>query len=205
MVILGLTGSIGMGKSTTAAMFRDEGIPVFDSDGAVHALYRGEAVAAVEAAFPGVAQDGCVDRARLSARVLDDPAALERLEAIVHPLVRKARNAFLREAEAEGAPLAVVDVPLLFETGSEAEVDAVAVVSAPESVQKARVMARAGMTAERFSAILAKQVPDTEKRRRARFIIDTGNDFEAARAQVRTVIRDLIGPDRTKRTQDLGS
>ena len=143
MVILGLTGSIGMGKSTTAAMFRDAGVPVFDADAAVHALYRGAAVEPVEEAFPGVTKDGTVDRELLRQRVLDDPSVLRRLEAIVHPLVRAERSAFLAEAEAGGAPLAVLDIPLLFETG--AEVDAVAVVTAPEPVQKARVLARPGM------------------------------------------------------------
>ena len=193
MVVLGLTGSIGMGKSTTADLFRREGVPVFDADATVHALYRGAAaagaaVAAVEAAFPGVAPDGAVDREELGRRVLGDPAALRRLESIVHPLVGAERRRFLRDAEAGGASLAVLDIPLLFETGADAGVDAVAVVSAPEAVQKARVMARPGMTAERFSAILRRQVPDAEKRRRADVVIDTGRGLEAARAQVRAVI-----------------
>ena len=189
MVILGLTGSIGMGKSTTAAMFRDAGVPVFDADACVHALYRGAAVAPVEEAFPGVTRDGAVDRELLRQRVLDDAAVLRRLEGIVHPLVRRERAAFL--AGAARAPLAVLDIPLLFETGADAEVDAVAVVSAPEAVQKSRVLARPGMTAERFSAILSQQVPDAEKRRRARFVIDTGEGLEPARAQVRAVIAAL--------------
>lgn len=196
MFLLGLTGSIGMGKSTTAAMFRDEGIPVFDADGAVHELYRGAAVPLVEAAFPGTARDGAIDRGRLAGRVLDDPDALQQLEDIVHPLVRKAREGFLRQAEDEGAPLVVLDVPLLFETGGEARVDAVAVVSAPESVQNARVLARPGMTPERLSAIKAKQVPDAEKRRRAQFTIDTGKGIEETRAQVRELIATLTAPDR---------
>ncbi len=195
MFVLGLTGSIGMGKSTTAAMFRHEGIPVFDADGAVHDLYRGAAVPLVEAAFPGTVRDGAIDRGRLADRVLNDPEALKRLENIVHPLVRRARESFLRQAEAEGVPLVVLDVPLLFETGGDAQVDAVAVVSASESVQNARVMARAGMTAARLSAIKAKQVPDEEKRRRAQFTIDTGSGLEAARAQVRTLIATLTAPD----------
>ncbi len=189
MVILGLTGSIGMGKSTTAAMFRDAGVPVFDADAAVHALYRGAAVEPVEEAFPGVTKDGTVDRELLRQRVLDDPSVLRRLEAIVHPLVRAERSAFLAEAEAGGAPLAVLDIPLLFETG--AEVDAVAVVTAPEPVQKARVLARPGMTEARLSAILLQQVPDPEKRARARFVIDTGGGLEPARAQVAAVIAAL--------------
>ncbi len=191
MVILGLTGSIGMGKSTTAAMFRDAGVPVFDADACVHALYRGAAVAPVEDAFPGVTRDGAVDRELLRQRVLDDAAVLRRLEGIVHPLVQRARAAFIAEAEAARAPLAVLDIPLLFETGADAQVDAVAVVSAPEAVQKARVLARPGMTEARFSAILAQQVPDAEKRRRARFVIDTGEGPEPARAQVRAVISAL--------------
>ncbi len=196
MFVLGLTGSIGMGKSTTAAMFRDEGIPVFDADGAVHDLYRGAAVPSVEAAFPGTTREGTIDRGRLADRVLGNPEALKRLESIVHPLVREARNSFLRQAEAEGARLVVIDVPLLFETGGDAQVDAVAVVSAPESVQNARVMARPGMTPERLSAIKARQVPDEEKRRRAQFTIDTGKGLDEARAQVRKLIATLTAPER---------
>ncbi len=188
MKILGLTGSIGMGKSTTAAMFAAAGVPVFDADACVHALYRGAAVEPVGRAFPEVVVDGVVDRTRLSAQVLADAASLQRLEAIVHPFVRAARETFLAEARAGGAPLAVLDIPLLYETGGEAEVDAVVVVSAPESVQKARVLARPGMTEAKFSAIKAKQVPDAEKRRRARFVIDTSRGFAAARRQVADVI-----------------
>ena len=198
--ILGLTGSIGMGKSTTAAMFREKGVPVFDADAAVHELYRGSAAPAIEAAFPGTTREGAVDREQLAARVLDDPDALRRLEAIVHPLVREARAAFLLNAATTGAMLVVVDVPLLFETGADSEVDAVAVVSAPESVQKARVLARPGMTPERLSAILAKQIPDVEKRWRARFTIDAGGGLDQARAQVRDVIAALTasGPSRQR-------
>lgn len=201
MVILGLTGSIGMGKSTTAAMFRDAGVPVFDADAVVHELYRGPAVPAVEAAFPGVTKEGVIDRERLAARVLNDKDALKCLESIVHPLVRDAREAFLRDANAAGAKLVVVDLPLLFETGAESQVDAVAVVSAPESVQKARVLARPGMTAERLSAILATQLPDDEKRRRAQFTIDTARGQDQARAQVRELIATLMssGPNRSRR------
>ena len=191
MRILGLTGSIGMGKSTTAAMFRDAGVPVFDADAAVHALYRGAAVEPVEEAFPGVTKGGTVDRELLRQRVLDDPSVLRRLEAIVHPLVRAERAAFLAKAEAAGAPLAVLDIPLLFETGGESEVDAVAVVTAPEPVQKARVLARPGMTEARLDAILLQQVPDAEKRARARFVIDTGGGIAAARARVAAVIAAL--------------
>ena len=192
VVILGLTGSIGMGKSTTAAMFRDAGVPVFDADAAVHALYRGDAVEPVEAAFPGVTRDGAVDRDLLRQRVLDDAAVLRRLEAIVHPLVQAERAAFLDAARRAGAPLAVLDIPLLYETGADATVDAVAVVTAPEDVQKARVLGRPGMTEARFSAILAQQVPDADKRARARFVIDTGAGLAAARAQVRAVMAALI-------------
>ena len=195
MVILGLTGSIGMGKSTTAALFREGGVPVFDADAAVHALYRGAAVAPVEELFPGVTAGGTVDRELLRQRVLDDPSVLRRLEAIVHPLVRAERAAFLAAAKAGGAPLAVLDVPLLCETGGEAEVDAVAVVTAPAAVQKARVLARPGMTEARFSAILAQQVPDAEKRARARFVIDTGAGLDAARARVAAVIAALEQDD----------
>ena len=188
MKVLGLTGSIGMGKSATSAMFAEAGVPVFDADACVHALYRGGAVGPVERAFPGVVAQGVIDRSRLSAQVLADPAALRRLEAIVHPLVREAREAFLAKARASGAALALLDIPLLYETGGEADVDAVVVVSAPESVQKARVLARPGMTEAKFSAITAKQVPDAEKRRRARFVIDTSQGFAAARRQVEAVI-----------------
>ena len=192
VVILGLTGSIGMGKSTTAAMFREAGVPVFDADAAVHALYRGAAVEPVEAAFPGVTREGAVDRDLLRQRVLDDAAVLRRLEAIVHPLVQAERAAFLAAARRAGAPLAVLDIPLLYETGAEAAVDAVAVVTAPEDVQKARVLGRPGMTEARFSAILAQQVPDADKRARARFVIDTGAGLDAARAQVHAVMAALI-------------
>ena len=192
VVILGLTGSIGMGKSTTAAMFRDAGVPVFDADACVHALYRGAAVAPLEAAFPGVARDGAIDREELRRRVLGDAAALRRLESIVHPLVRRERQAFLAGAREGGAALAVLDIPLLFETGGDTEVDAVAVVTAPAPVQKARVLARPGMTEARLSAILGQQMPDAEKRARARFVIDTGAGLEAAGAQVRAVMAALI-------------
>ncbi len=190
-MILGLTGSIGMGKSTTADMFRDAGVPVFDADRAVHALYDAAAVPAVEAAFPGTTKNGTVDRELLRRRVLDDAAVLRRLEAIVHPMVQAERDAFLLAAERQGARLAVLDIPLLFETGADRSVDAVAVVSAPEAVQKARVMARPGMTEARFSAILARQVPDADKRARARFVIDTGQGLEPARAEVRRIIATL--------------
>ena len=191
MIILGLTGSIGMGKSTTAGLFRADGVPVFDSDAVVHELYRGAAAQAIEQAFPGTVEAGAVDRARLGALVLRDTASLQRLEAIVHPLVAQARDTFLAEQRAAGVPVVVLDVPLLFETGGERHVDAVVVVSASESVQKARVMARPGMTPETFSAILAKQVPDVEKRRRARYVIETGDGLEPARRQVRRILDEV--------------
>jgi dephospho-CoA kinase len=193
MFVLGLTGSIGMGKSTTAAMFRALGVPVHDSDAAVHRLYSGRAAPLVEAAFPGATTDGVVDRARLGAMVLGDPAAMRRLEALVHPLVREEEAAFRRQAGATRAGLAVLDIPLLFETGADARVDAVVVVTAPAEVQRARVLARPGMTEERFRQILARQTPDDEKRRRAHFVIDTGAGMEAARRQVADIVRALAG------------
>jgi dephospho-CoA kinase len=193
MFVVGLTGSICMGKSTAAAMFRAEGIPVHDADAVVHELYRGEAAPAIEAAFPGTTRDGVVDRALLGARVLDDLAALARLEAIMHPLVAASRDAFLTEAEKKGERLAVLDVPLLFETGGDRKVDAVVLVTAPEAVQKERMSRRPGMTPERLAVILARQMPDAEKRARAHFIIDTSGDFAATARQVRTILRALAG------------
>ena len=196
MWILGLTGSIGMGKSATASMFRACGVPVHDADAAVHALYRGDAVAPVEAAFPGVARDGVIDRPALATRVLSDPGALARLEAIVHPLVRSEEARFLERARAGGARVCVLDIPLLFETGGDRRVHAAVVVSAPAAVQRGRVLDRPGMTEDKLAAILAKQMPDAQKRRRAHFIIDTGRGFEAARHQVAGVLRALSGPGR---------
>lgn len=202
MIVLGLTGSIGMGKSTTAALFEAMGAPVYDADAAVHALYAagGGAVAAVEAVFPGVTgADGAIDRAALGARVVGDPEALRRLEAVVHPLVGAHRAAFFaRVSEAE---VVVVDVPLLFETHGERQVDAVAVVSAPAEVQRARVLARPGMTPQKLDAILARQTPDADKRARADFVIDTGQGLDAARAQVAGVLAALRSPGfRSRRT-----
>ncbi len=188
MLVLGLTGSIGMGKSTTARFFAEEGVPVLDADAVVHALYDGEAVAAIEAAFPGTSKHGRIDREELSRRVVGDPAALKRLESIVHPLVRAAQARFLADAERSGAPVAVLDVPLLFETGGDQLVDAVVVVSAPADVQRARTLDRAGMTAEKFDALMQKQLPAAEKRRRADFIVDTSQSFDSARAQVRAIL-----------------
>jgi dephospho-CoA kinase len=190
MIVLGLTGSIGMGKSTTTAMFADLGALVWNADEAVHALYArgGAAVGSVGEAFPGVVIDGAVDRTRLAEALGRDDEAFRRLEAIVHPLVVKGRLEALAAAEARGIRLAVLDIPLLFETGGDAAVDAVVVVTAPASVQAARVLARPGMTRERFEAILARQLPDTEKRRRADFLIDTGTGLEAARARVEEIV-----------------
>ncbi|TPL35254.1 dephospho-CoA kinase [Mesorhizobium sp. B2-4-6] len=193
MIVLGLTGSIGMGKSATAKMFAKAGVPVHDSDETVHRLYSGKAAPLVEAAFPGTTQAGVVDRVKLAGKVLADPAALKKLEAIVHPLVRADADAFLAKHLAAGAPLAVLDIPLLFETGGRGRVDKVVVVTASLEIQRERVLARPGMSEEKFSSILAKQVPDAEKRRQADFIIDTGNGFEAARQAVGAVIGELTG------------
>lgn len=193
MIVLGLTGSIGMGKSTTAQMFRDQGVPVHDSDEAVHRLYAGAAAPLVEEVFPGTATKGIVDRAELGRRVIGDASALKQLEAIVHPLVRADADAFLARGKAAGAPLVVLDIPLLFETKGEGRVDRIAVVTARPEVQRERVLARPGMTAEKFEAILAKQVPDAEKRLRADFVIDTGHGMEAARQAVAGIIHRLSG------------
>jgi dephospho-CoA kinase len=204
--ILGLTGSIGMGKTTTAAMFAAAGTPVYDADAAVHRLYApgGAAVAPIEAAFPGVVQDGAVDRTILSARVVGDPEALRRLEAITHPLVFADRAAFFAAAALAGAPVIVIDVPLLFETGGDRMVHAVAVVSAPEALQRERVLARPGMTPAKFEAILARQTPDAEKQARADFVIDTGSGLAPAEAQVATILSTLKAPDwRSGRTDRL--
>ena len=197
MFKLGLTGSIGMGKSATAAMFRQAGVPVHDADEVVHALYRGRAVPLIEAAFPGTVFDGSVDRAALSKVLFEDESRLRALERIVHPLVREERETFLR-ANAH-APAVILDIPLLFETGGERDTDAVALVTAPKSVQRERVLARPGMTEEKFQAILAKQMPDSEKRRRAHFLIETGFGFAHAERRVRAVLRAIAG--RSGRTE----
>jgi dephospho-CoA kinase len=189
VIVVGLTGSIAMGKSTAAAMFAAEGAPVFDADLAVHVFYRSPGAQAVENAFPGVLVDGAIDRDRLAQNVLGAPAAIARLEAIVHPEVRKMRQTFLDAAAAQGRRLVVVDIPLLFESGGDKAVDVVVVVSASEYVQKARALARQGMTLERFEKIIAKQTPDREKRRRAHMVVDTNGAFEATRAQVRGFLR----------------
>ncbi|KQY97810.1 dephospho-CoA kinase [Pseudolabrys sp. Root1462] len=188
MFILGLTGSIGMGKTATARMFAEEGVPVQDADAVVHALYEGEATALIEAAFPGTTAGGVVNRVKLGAQVIGKADAIKRLEAIVHPLVAQKRDQFLAESEKNGADVAVLDIPLLYETGGDKRCDAVAVVSAPAEVQRERVLTRPGMTEERFLAILAKQMPDAEKRRRADFIVDTSKGFDAARQQVREIL-----------------
>jgi dephospho-CoA kinase len=193
MVVLGLTGSIGMGKTTTARFFAEAGVPVFDADAAVHRLYAGEAATAIEAAFPGTTGEHGVDRSKLAQAVLGDPAALASLEAIVHPLVRQEELRFIEEAEKACASVAVLDIPLLFETGRHSLVDAVVMVSAPPEVQRARVFERPGMTEEKFRALMAKQMPDEEKRRRADFVVDSSGSYDSARAQVHAILRAAEG------------
>jgi dephospho-CoA kinase len=188
MIVLGLTGSIGMGKSTTANLFMEAGVPVYDADAAVHRLYESEAVAAIEAAFPGTTTDGKVDRNRLSARVVHDSAAMKKLENIVHPMLGASRQKFLQDAERSGAPVAVVDVPLLFETGGEKRVDAVVVVTTSPELQRERILARPNMTAEKLDAILARQMPDAEKRKRAHFVVDTSHGLDPVRARIRDIL-----------------
>ncbi|MBI1980812.1 MAG: dephospho-CoA kinase [Methylocystis sp.] len=191
MLRVGLTGSIGMGKSTTADMFRAEGIAVLDSDQLVHELYRGPAALEIERVFPGVVVDGAVDRQRLAARVLNDPSALKRLENIVHPMVWAARDALVEERRRKGDRIVVFDIPLLFETGAEKDFDAIVVATAVEDVQKTRVLARKGMTAEKFASILSKQTPDSEKRARADFVVHTDKGLDAAREEVRNILKAL--------------
>jgi dephospho-CoA kinase len=188
MIILGLTGSIGMGKSTTAKLFAEAGVPVYDADATVHILYEGEAASAIEAAFPGTTVAGKVDRNKLSARVVHDPAAMKRLEQIVHPMLGASRQKFLHDAEQSGAPVAVVDVPLLFETGGEKRVDAVVVVTTTPEVQRQRILERANMTDEKLDAILARQMPDAEKRKRAHFVVDTSHGLDPVRARIRDIL-----------------
>ncbi|MBA1155204.1 dephospho-CoA kinase [Microvirga mediterraneensis] len=190
--VLGLTGSIGMGKSATADLFRRLGVPVHDADATVHRLYRGRAAPLIEKVFPGTVADGAVDRAKLGAVVLGDPEGMKQLEAIVHPLVRDEEEAFLEKVSAL-SPVAVLDIPLLFETGGEARCDAVLVVTAPASVQRDRVLARPGMTDEKFRVILAKQMPDADKRARAHFLVDSSRGFASAEAQVRSILACLAG------------
>jgi dephospho-CoA kinase len=188
MLVFGLTGSIGMGKSTTARLFSEAGVPVYDADATVHKIYEGEAAPAIEAAFPGTTVNGKVDREKLSAKVVHDAAAMKRLEQIVHPMLHAYRQAFLDQAERSGAEVAVVDVPLLFETGGEKHVDAVVVVSTTPDVQRERILARGNMTAEKLNAILARQLPDSEKRRRADFVVETSHGLDHVRAQIRKIL-----------------
>ena len=191
MFLLALTGSIGMGKSATAKMFRQEGIAVNDADAVVHELYSGEAAPLIEAAFPGTVGAGTVDRARLSAALAKDPDGFKRLEKIIHPLVRQKEIEFRRKQLEEGADIAVVDVPLLYETGGQSRVDGVVVVSCDAATQRERVLARPGMTVEKFEMILSRQVPDAEKRAKADYIIETGSGFDHARAEVKAVLSDI--------------
>src|SRR6202161_3548800 len=192
MKILGLTGSIGIGKSTTAKLFADAGVPFADADATVHLIYQGEALPAIEAAFPGTTSDGKVDRAKLSAKVVHDPAAIQRLEQIVHPMLRSYHQKFLLDAEQAGAPVAVMDVPLLFETGGEKRVDAVVVVTTAPEVQRQRIMARGNMSAEALDAILARQLPDAEKRRRADFVVDTSYGLDPVRSRIRDILDEAV-------------
>ncbi|MEJ2624439.1 MAG: dephospho-CoA kinase [Pseudolabrys sp.] len=189
MFILGLTGSLGMGKSTTAKFFAEEGVPVHDADAAVHRLYAGEAAPLIEQAFPGTTVDGKVDREKLGKAVLGNADAIEKLEQIVHPLVRADEQRFLRGAETSGAMVAVLDIPLLYETGGDKRCDAVVVVSAPAEMQRKRAFERPGMTEEKLQALLVKQMPDAEKRARADFVVDSGKGFDAAHAQVREILK----------------
>jgi dephospho-CoA kinase len=191
MFVLGLTGSIGMGKSTTARFFAEAGVPVHDADATVHRLYEGEAAPAIEAAFPGTTVGGKVDRVKLAERVVGDKAALRLLESIVHPLVRNEEVRFLAEAERKGAAVAVLDIPLLFETNGHERMDAVVTVSAPPEVQRTRLRERPGLSEEKLEALIANQLPDAEKRRRADFIVDTSQGFDAARAQVADILRQV--------------
>ena len=191
-MILGLTGSIGMGKSTTAKLFAEAGVPVYDADAAVHKLYEGEAVPLLEAAFPGTTAGGKVDRQKLSARVVHDPAAMKQLEQIVHPMLGASRQKFFQDAEQAGAPVAVVDVPLLYETGGEKRVDAVVVVTTSPENQRERILARGTMTSEALDSILARQLPDAEKRKRADFVVDTSHGLDPVRAQIRDILQQVV-------------
>ncbi|RJF75867.1 dephospho-CoA kinase [Rhodopseudomonas palustris] len=188
MLVLGLTGSIGMGKSTTAKLFEEAGVPVYDADATVHKIYEGEAVPAIEAAFPGTVVNGKVDRALLSAKVVHDAAAMKRLEQIVHPMLRSHHQTFLDDAESSGAAVALVDVPLLFETGGEKRVDAVVVVTTSPIVQRERILARENMTPDKLDAILARQMPDAEKRKRADFVVDTSHGLDPVRARIQEIL-----------------
>jgi dephospho-CoA kinase len=191
MFVLGLTGSLGMGKTTTAKLFAEFGVPAHDADATVHRLYEGEAVAAVEAAFPGTTKNGKVDRVALRARIAGDAPALRRLETLVHPLVRAAEERFLSQTEKAGAKAAVLDIPLLFETNGDQRVDAVVVVTAPPDVQRARMLER-GITPEQLETLLKRQLPDAEKRRRADFLVDTSRGIDSARAQVQDILAAIV-------------
>ncbi|MCX8293301.1 dephospho-CoA kinase [Phyllobacterium sp. 0TCS1.6A] len=195
MIVLGLTGSIGMGKSTTAQMFLDEGIPVYSADDAVHRLYSGAAIPLIEAEFPGTTGPDGVDRKKLAQRVLGNPDALKRLEAIIHPLVQRQEQEFREQARSAGEKLIVLDIPLLFETGARGRVDKVLVVTAPADVQRQRVLARQDMDEEKLNSILARQMPDAEKRARADFLIDTSKGMAEARNAVRVLIKSLVDID----------
>jgi dephospho-CoA kinase len=192
MLILGLTGSIGMGKSTTAKLFAEAGVPVYDADAAVHKIYEGEAAPAIEAAFPGTTVGGKVDRAKLSAKVVHNPAAIRQLEQIVHPMLGASRQKFLQAAEQSGVPVVVMDIPLLFETGGEKRVDAVVVVTTAPETQRERILARGTMTNEALDAILARQLPDAEKRKRADFVVDTSHGLDPVRARIRDILAEVV-------------
>jgi len=192
MLIVGLTGSIGMGKSTTAKLFAEAGVPVYDADAAVHKLYEGEAAPAIEAAFPGTTASGKVDRARLAARVVHDPAAMKRLEEIVHPMLGASRKKFFDDAEAAGTPVVILDIPLLFETGGEKRVDAVVVVTTSPELQRQRVLARGTMDEKKLDAIIAKQMLDAEKRKRADFVVDTSHGLEPVRRQIKHILAEVV-------------
>ena len=192
MRIVGLTGSIGMGKSTTAKLFAEAGVPVYDADAAVHKIYEGEAAPAIEAAFPGTTAEGRVDRAKLSAKVVHDAAAIKQLEQIVHPMLGASRKKFLDDAERAGAPVVVMDIPLLFETGGEKRVDAVVVVTTSPESQRERILARGTMTSEALDAILARQLPDAEKRKRADFVVDTSHGLDPVRTAIRDILAEVV-------------
>jgi dephospho-CoA kinase len=192
MLVLGLTGSIGMGKSTTAKLFEEAGVPVYDADAAVHKLYEGEAAPVIEAAFPGTTADGKVDRAKLSERVVHDPAAMKQLEQIVHPMLSAGRQKFFADAEQARAPVVVVDVPLLFETGGEKRVDAVVVVTTSPDLQRERVLARGTMDAAKLDSIIARQMPDAEKCKRADFVVDTSHGLDPVRAQIKDILAAVV-------------
>jgi dephospho-CoA kinase len=203
MKVLGLTGSIGMGKSTTAKLFAEAGVPVYDADATVHKVYAGEAVPVIEAAFPGTTVDGKVDRAKLSAKVVGDPEAIRRLEQIVHPMLRTYHQRFLDDAERSGAGIAVVDVPLLFETGGDKRVDAVVVVTTSPEIQRARILARGTMTDTALDALLARQMPDAEKRQRADFVVDTSHGLDPVRLRIRDILAQVVKMPQ-RRTESLG-